>query len=405
MRSYDLIVDVNKNQQLPRQIIHLDMDAFYASVEMLDNPALKGTPVIVGGSSKRGVVSAASYEARTFGIHSAMPMAHAVRLCPNGNFLPVRMARYQEISDRIFSIYHRFTPLVEPLSLDEAFLDVTGSATLFGEAADLAGKIRKIVFRETGLTVSAGVASSKLVAKIASDCNKPDGLTTVPAGRENEFLAPLAIGKLWGVGKTSRNNLKMLGVQTIGDLRRLSKDLLERRFGKHGGSLYLAARGIDNRPVQPARASKSIGQEETFMNDLLDPADIHRQLLDLADKVARRLRRHGATGRTITLKVTYSDFVKITRSKTLATPTDDGQEIFHNSKQLLGKTAAGNRPVRLLGISLSQLQGAEEGYQIPLFAEHTDMMKRRQINRAIDTIQTRFGQTAIMPCKLLPPKQ
>jgi DNA polymerase-4 len=216
-----------------RSIIHLDMDAFYASVEQLDNPELKGKPVIVGGSSMRGVVSAASYEARKYKIHSAMPIAQALRLCPHGIFLPVRMKRYKEISNKIFSIFQQYTPLVEPLSLDEAFLDVTSSGKLFGTAENIATHIRKQVFEEIGLTISAGVATSKLIAKIASDIKKPDGLTIVPAGSEAEFLAPLPIKRLWGVGKKTQKTLALLGVHTIGDIAGLSLKLLEQKFGKH----------------------------------------------------------------------------------------------------------------------------------------------------------------------------
>src|SRR5210317_961733 len=214
-----------------RSIIHLDMDAFYASVEELDNPELKGKPVIVGGSSMRGVVSAASYEARKYKIHSAMPIVQAKRLCPHGVFLPVRMKRYREISNKVFSIFHKYTPLVEPLSLDEAFLDVTSSGRLFGTAEEIAGQIRKQVYAEIGLTISAGVATSKLVAKIASDINKPDGLTIVPAGSEAEFLAPLPIKRLWGVGKKTQETLVLLGVHTIGDIASFPEKLLAQKFG------------------------------------------------------------------------------------------------------------------------------------------------------------------------------
>jgi len=247
-----------------RRIIHLDMDAFYASVEILDNPALRGQPVVVGGDCNRGVVCAASYEARKFGVHSALPMLTAKKLCPHGVFLPVRMARYQEISRRIMEIFQRFTPQVEPLSLDEAFLDVTASQRLMGSAEEIAGQIRALVRDTTGLTVSAGVGTSKLVAKIASDLNKPDGLTIVPPGEEEVFLAPLPIGRLWGVGKTTREALALIGVQTVGDLRRIPPAILTAKFGKAGRMLHESARGIDLRPVEPRQEAKSIGHEETF---------------------------------------------------------------------------------------------------------------------------------------------
>ena len=284
-----------------RNIIHLDMDAFYASVEQLDNPELKGRPVIVGGNSMRGVVSAASYEARKFKIHSAMPIAQAKRLCPHGAFLPVRMKRYREISNKVFSIFQKYTPLVEPLSLDEAFLDVTSSSRLFGRAEDIAKQIRAQVFAETGLTISAGVASSKLVAKIASDINKPDGLTIVPAGSEAEFLAPLPIKRMWGVGKKTQATLALLGVHTIGDIAGISLDILEQKLGKYGRGLYHAALGLDERHVETEHETKSVGHEFTFDTDLTKIESIRRELLELAVMVTKRLRNQQLQGRTIIL--------------------------------------------------------------------------------------------------------
>ncbi len=324
-----------------KHIIHLDMDAFYASVEQLDNPDLQGLPVIVGGTSKRGVVSAASYEARKYKIHSAMPIAQAMKLCPHGVYLPVRMRRYKEVSSQIFAIFQKYTPLVEPLSLDEAFLDVTGSGKLFGTAEEIARRIRKEVRAETGLTVSAGVAASKLVAKIASDINKPDGLTLVPVGREAEFLAPLPIKRLWGVGKKTREILEMLGIHTIGDLASLPLALLEQKFGKHGRSLHNAALGLDDRDVETEHETKSVGHEFTFDKDLVEPETIRRELLELAVMVAKRLRRYKFQGRTITLKVKYHDFKQITRSVTIKQHTADSKCIYEKTLQLIQKTAAG----------------------------------------------------------------
>ena len=383
-----------------RNIIHLDMDAFYASVEVLDDPALKGQPVIVGGGGDRGVVSAASYEARKFGIHSAMPWVTAKKRCPHGKFLPVRMSRYRAVSDRIFAIFQRFTPLVEPLSLDEAFLDVTGSSLLYGAPPTIAARIRELVRREIGLTVSAGVAASKLVAKIASDQNKPDGLTIVAPGTEGEFLAPLPIRRLWGVGKTTGKTLAMLGIRTIGDLRRLPEEMLERKFGQPGRSLYLAARGLDDREVETDRGMKSVGHEETFEHDLLDRSLIDRELLALAVRVGRRLRRHGLTGRTVTLKVKYHDFVQITRSQTIQEATDDGREIHRCARALLAKTPTAVKAIRLLGISLSQFNhtGQRQG---SLFQDRGEGEKRQQINRAVDRITEKYGATAILPAGLL----
>jgi len=383
-----------------RAIIHLDMDAFYAAVEVLDAPELRGKPVIVGGSKERGVVSSASYEARKFGVHSAQPIATAARLCPQGVFLPVRMWRYQEVSQHIFRIFQGFSPLVEPLSLDEAFLDVTGSTRLFGTPEEIARKIKEQVVEETGLTVSAGVAPSKFVAKIASDMQKPDGLTVVPEGKVKAFLEPLPIEKLWGVGKATRKTLANLGVKTIGDLGLLSSKLLMKKLGKQGLHLYLLAKGVDQREVEPEREVKSIGHEDTYPMDISDLGEARKQLLSLANRVAKRLRRYGFVGRTVTLKVKYFDFVQITRSITLGEPTDDSRKIFQTCCDLLGKTEVGKRPVRLLGISLSQLSDSDETKQLALFTE-ADPDKRRRLNRALDTISEKFGDEAIVPGTLL----
>jgi DNA polymerase-4 len=377
------------------------MDAFYASVEQLDNPDLKGRPVIVGGSSKRGVVSAASYEARKYKIHSAMPIAQAMKLCPHGFFLPVRMKRYKEISSQVFRIFQKYTPLVEPLSLDEAFLDVTGSAKLFGTAEDIAKRIRKEVFQETGLTISAGVAASKLVAKIASDINKPDGLTIVPVGKEAEFLAPLPIKRLWGVGKKTQETLSLLGVHTFGDIASLPEKLLEQKFGKHGIGLRRKALGLDNRDVETEHETKSVGHEFTFDTDLVELETIRRELLELAVMVAKRLRRYQLQGKTITLKVKYHDFKQITRSSTIKQHSADSKRIYEEVIRLLQKTDAGEKPLRLLGISVSGLQLESGTRQQFLFQGMRSNGKRQEINKALDEIQEKFGSTAILPGRLL----
>jgi DNA polymerase IV len=400
---WDNSADPMETEKWDKAIIHLDMDAFYAAVEVLDDPQLQGKPVIVGGSKERGVVSSASYEARKFGVHSAQPIATAARLCPQGVFLPVRMWRYQEISQQIFKIFQRFSPLVEPLSLDEAFLDVTGSTRLFGPPEEIARKIKEQVVEETGLTVSAGVAPSKFVAKIASDMQKPDGLTIVPEGKVKEFLEPLPIEKLWGVGKATRKILAHLGVKTIGDLGPLSSKLLVRKLGKQGLHLYLLAKGVDEREVEPEREVKSIGHEDTYPLDICDLGEARKQLLSLATRVARRLRGYGLVGKTVTLKVKYYDFVQITRSITLGEPTDDSRKIFQTCCDLLGKTEVGIRPLRLFGISLSQLSDSDETEQLALFAVgETD--KRRRLNKALDTISEKFGDEAIVPGTLLESK-
>lgn len=383
---------------MTRDIIHLDMDAFYASVEVLDNPELQGLPVIVGGSSDRGVVAASSYEARACGVHSALSIVVARRLCPQGIFLPVRMARYVEVSEQVMDIFRQYTPRVEQISVDEAFLDVTGCRSLFGSAVDIAGMIRRRVREEIGLTVSAGVAGCKLVAKIASDLNKPDGLTVVPHGQEAEFLAPLPIKRLWGVGKKTLPALNLLCVRTIGDLTRFSLDFLEKKFGKQGRHMYFCARGIDHREVEPVQASKSIGNEETFDRDVTDLQEIRRELLRLATRVGERLRRHHCTGRTVTLKVKYHDFISVSRSMTMTRPTNDSHELYQAAISLLPKTLAGAKPVRLVGISVDQLREDSLPRQLDLFAGK--QTGRKELNRAIDQINDRFGPLTIKPAVL-----
>ena len=386
---------------MSKDILHLDMDAFYASVEVLDNPDLAGKPVIVGGSSKRGVVSAASYEARKFGVHSAQPIVTARRLCPQGIYLPVRMARYKAVSDRIFEIFHRYTPLVEPLSLDEAFLDVTGSTRLFGSPVKIAREIKQLVKKEIGLTVSAGVAPTKFLAKIASDLEKPDGLTVVAPDKVMEFLRPLPIKKMWGVGKTTHRTLTLMGVETIGDLAEVDPKVLARKFGLGGSQLAQLARGLDDRPVIPERAAKSIGAEETLMEDILSPAEAKKELLRLAVRVSRRLRKHAFLCRTVTLKVKYSDFKQVTRAETQSSATDEARDIYQAACRLLEETGVGLRPVRLLGISLSKLTMEGEEKQASFLADLEGPAKGRELDRAVDKIMDKFGDKAILPATLL----
>jgi DNA polymerase-4 len=397
---------------MTRSILHLDLDAFYAAVETLDRPELAGKAVIVGGGDNRGVVAAASYEARKFGVRSAMPIATARRLCPNGVFLPVRMSRYAEASEQVFAVYRRFTPLVEPLSIDEAFLDVTGCERLFGAAEDVARKIKEAVRRETGLIVSAGAASNKFIAKIASDIGKPDGLVVVPPGREQAFLDPLPVGRVWGVGKVTERELAQMGIRTILDLRRVPREVLVRSFGAHGEHLHALARGNDDRPVETEREAKSIGHEETYDSDLRYRGTMRREILSLSGRVSERLRRQGVRGKTVTLKVKYRDFVQVTRAITLADPTDDGGTIYRCALELLAETEAGARPVRLLGISVSKLEEAKalvpgkRMEQIPLFgkpgkaaepAAPPDPERTERLNRAVDRIREKFGPKGIVP--------
>ena len=389
------------NQINSKHIIHLDIDAFYPSVEMLDNPALKGKPVIVGGSKERGVVSSASYEARKFGVHSAQPIAKAKRLCPDGIFLPVRMARYKEISEQVFAIFHRFTPLVEPLSIDEAFLDITGSILLFGQPENIAKKIKKIIFSETGLTISAGVAPSKFVAKIASDIDKPDGLTVVLSDGVKDFLDPLPVKKMWGIGKVSQQILSRFNIHTFRDLRQTPVKILEKNFGKHGVNIHRLAMGVDERDVMPEHDVKSIGHEQTFLQDIISLDVARKELLGLGNKVARRMRHKGLKGKTITLKVKYIDFVQITRSTTLPKSTDDGSEIYSVACRLLEKTEITKKPIRLLGISLSQLGSLGIRAQLSLFDQNQSSQKRQRLNTVLDSLSEKFGDKSVVPGSLL----
>jgi len=377
------------------------MDAFYPAVEVLDKPELKGKPVIVGGNRERGVVSSASYEARRFGVHSAQPIATAIKLCPEGIFMPVRMTRYKEVSRQVFEIFHCFTPLVEPLSIDEAFLDLTGAERLMGQTKEIAKKIKETVLKKTGLTVSAGVASSKFVAKIASDIDKPDGLIVVPPDRVREFLDPLPVKKMWGVGKITQQALARLNVKTFKDLRQIPVEILEKNFGKHGAAMHLLSMGIDERDVEPEREAKSIGHEQTFMEDILNPDQARKEILSLSNRIALRMRREEIRGSTVSLKVKYSDFTQITRAATLPEPTDDSMEIYSTSCGLLKKTAVGKRPVRLLGISLSRLSSPEGEKQLFLFDRDKGYRKRKDLNTALDSICDKFGEKSIRPATLI----
>ncbi len=391
---------------MARTILHLDLDAFYASVEQLDDPGLRGRPVVVGGLGRRGVVCAASYEARPSGVRSAMPMARARRLCPDAVFLSPRFDRYGELSDRVFGIYRRYTPLVEPLSLDEAFLDVTESRALHGTGRDIAVAVKRAVRSETGLTVSAGVAEVKMAAKIASDLGKPDGLVLVPEGRVAEFLAPLPVGRLWGVGKVTEAALRELGIATIGDLAGTPEAVLASRFGSHGRELRALALGDDRREVVPDEEAKSIGAEETFEEDLRGAEALLPRLLEQCGRVARRLRGAGARGRTVTLKLKYADFTLVTRRCTLPAPTDDGAVIYAAVKEDLSRADLG-RPVRLTGVSVSGFAAEEAGGQLGLFDAPPEPRdpRRDRLHAALDALTDRFGEDAVRPATLAAPKR
>ncbi len=379
---------------MDRKIIHIDMDAFYASVEQRDNPALQGRPVIVGGGAEqRGVVSAASYEARKYGVHSAMPTSQARRLCPQGVFLPVRMHRYREVSEQIFVIFRQYTPLVEPLSLDESFLDVTGSETLFGPALHIARQIKQTILETTGLTASAGVAPNKFLAKIASDLRKPDGLVEIRPGEVRGFLKDLPISKLWGVGKATEEVLRQIGILTAGQLAVFPADGLERKLGKFGGELAALARGEDERPVIPESEPKSISQEESFTPDVADLETMQKVLLDQSEYVAWELRSQKLKGYTVHLKVRYPDFSLITRSATLPSPTSDGMEIYHTALRLLHKTEVLSKKARLLGVGISNLRPRGEAEQLSLF--DPGKRKREDSLQAIDRIWDKFGREAL----------
>jgi DNA polymerase IV len=380
-----------------RTILHVDLDAFFAAVEQRDRPELRGKPVIVGGGgpNQRGVVSTASYEARVFGVHSAMPLRTAGALCPHGVFLPVDGRKYSRVSKDVLAILRRFTPNVEPISIDEAFLDVTGSRKLFGDGETIGRAIKAAVRDEVQLTISVGVARTKLVAKIASDLRKPDGLVVVPPGTEAEFLAPLPITRLWGVGAKSAAMLSEYGVRTIGDLAALPEDLLERRFGKVGAMIGGRARGLDADTVSDRDPAKSIGHEHTFDVDSSDREVIERSLLGLSEGVAGRLRDSGVKASTVTVKIRDSSFRTITRQRTLKEPTDLTEPIFRTALELARPEVRGKR-IRLLGVTAS---GLGERDQLSLFG--SDDPARRRVVEAEDEVRHRFGDRAITRARLV----
>ncbi len=378
-----------------RRILHVDMDAFYAAIEQHDRPELRGKPILVGGSPQgRGVVTTASYEARPFGCHSAMPMARAVRLCPQAIVVPPRFERYGEVSRQVFAIIEFFTPLVEPLSIDEAFLDVTGSLQLFGPPVQIAQELKRRIQTETGLTASVGVAPNKFVAKLASDLEKPDGLVVVRPDGVQAFLDPLPIARLWGVGKATLPRFEALGVRTFADARRLSEMQLRECFGEAGKHFSALVRGLDERPVVADREAKSISHETTFAVDVSNPEQLRGVLLHQLEQVAGRLRRHGRLARTVMLKVRSAEFVTVTRRTTLEQATDRTDVLWHAAAGLFD-TWARQRPgrVRLVGVGASQLSDAC-GRQLSLF-ERQDEARQRQLDRVIDTIRERFGRDAI----------
>ena len=366
-----------------RKIIHIDMDAFYASVEQRDRPEFKGKPVIVGGDPKsRGVVAACSYEARKFGIHSAMPSVTAYRLCPNAVFIRPRFDMYREVSSELREIFCEYTDLVEPLSLDEAFLDVTQNYKEMPSATLIAQEIKRKVYDRTGgLTSSAGVSFNKFLAKVASDINKPDGITVITPEMADEFIDKLPIRKFFGVGKVTEEKMLNIGIKTGADLKKYKKEQLIQIFGKSGNYFYDIAHGLDDRPVEPNRIRKSIGKETTFSEDIDDTDHIIEILEDIAAKLENSLIKKDAKGRTITLKVKYFDFQSITRSITLDEPAESASVIMKYVKPLLAKTEAGEKKVRLLGISVSNFDDQEPNIgkyrQLPLPFKFSDVKDNR----------------------------
>ena len=380
-------------------ILHVDMDAFYASVEVRRRPELRGRPVIVGGAGGRGVVSAASYEARRYGVRSAMPSSRARALCPHAVFLPPDFTAYTAASRAVMKIFRDVTPLVEPLSLDEAFLDVAGARRLLGRPAEIARGIREKIFAEQRLTCSVGVAATKFVAKLGSTRAKPDGMIVVPAADVLEFLHPLPVGALWGVGDKAAERLQRLGLTTVGDLARASQAMLRGAVGDAAAAhLHELSWGRDPRKVVPEHEEKSIGAETTFETDVTDPAVLRRHLLALSDKVGARLRAAGQVGRTVSIKVRWSDFRTVTRSRTMATTTDVAREIFETSQALL-RTLGVAEPVRLIGVRVEGLAPAASAPRQLTLGEPENGW--REAEAAADAVAARFGRAIVGPASLL----
>ena len=388
-----------------RSIIHLDMDAFYASVEQLDHPAYRRKPVVVGadprGGKGRGVVAACSYEARPFGVRSALPISQAYRLCPQAIYVRPRMERYAEMSDRMFAILREYTDLVEPLSIDEAFLDVTASQQLFGPAQTIGRTLKARIRSELGLVASIGLAPNKFLAKVASDLGKPDGLVVVRPGAEREFLAPLPISRLWGVGPKTEARLKRLGLQTIGQIARMGAEGLEAALGNAGRDLWELANGMDDREVVPEQETKSIGAEMTFEQDTDDREAIRKTILELSDRVGRRLRRERYVAHGVTLKFRDHNFQTLTRACMLPQPTDLGDELFRAASTLLQGVGWSGKRVRLLGVTANRLlpATAPPGEQLHLFQKAAEPKER--LARTVDTIRERFGTDAIVRASLV----
>lgn len=380
---------------MSRTILHVDMDAFFAAIEVLDQPDLAGRPLVVGGTPEgRGVVAAASYEARQFGIHSAMSAWQAKKRCPHALFMPPRFNRYREVSTRIFTIFHIYTPLVEPLSIDEAFLDVTGCARLFGPGPRIAADIKRRIREEIGLTASVGVAPNKFLAKLASDFRKPDGLFIVEPERAAAWLAELPVSRLWGVGKVTQRMLAGLGILTVAQLLAYPRGPLERRIGSWAATLLELAQGLDERPVEPETDAKSIGAETTFERDIADPARLRHELDLLVERTAWRLRRAGCLARTVHLKARFPDFTTVTRAMTLPRASDQTRVLRQAARELLESRLERNGiPLRLIGVSYSNLVTEDEG-QLELFGDPPDA-RERQMDQLLDRLRTPEGKPLV----------
>jgi len=381
---------------MQRYILHIDMDAFFASIEQRDHTELKGKPVIVGADPQngkgRGVVSTCSYEARKYGIHSAMPISQAYKLCPHGIYVPPHGALYAQVSRDIFKIFYNYSDLIEPLSIDEAFLDITGSLNLFKSPEMIAQQLKAQIYDEQHLTASVGIAPNKFLAKIASDLKKPDGLVIVDPDKIQQFLDPLDISKMWGAGKKTLQHLHKIGIHTIGDLAKFPLDVLEQTFGKLGKHFYLLARGIDDRPVISEHEVKSVSNETTFIDDVLDYEYLLRTLFRLSEKVAYRLRKKNLKGKTIHLKLRYQGFETVTRNRTIEYLTANTEKIYQVVTDLFGKTYIRGRRVRLLGVGVSSFVD-EIGHQLSLFEKRIEGSGK--LDTLEDLVREKFGKHAI----------
>lgn len=387
-------------------ILHVDMDAFYASVEVLDRPEYRGLPLLVGGAGGRGVVAAASYEARTFGCHSAQPMAVALRKCPTATVVTPRMARYREVSRSIFQVFESYTPLVEPLSIDEAFLDVTESQALFGDGPKIAAQIRAEVWERVGLTCSVGVSAVKFVAKLASAHRKPDGLTVIPRGHEKEFLDPLPVNKLWGVGPKMHAKLQAIDVHTIRGLRKVEVARLERMFGEPGRQLGRLARGIDFREVTPGRVAVQVSHEDTYPKDLTTRVQVYECLLSQATAVADRLTKSQRRARQVFIKIRDTKFRTVTRQRTLDHSTAEASTIFDTAKSLFEALNWEPLAIRLTGVGVSGFEATNEEAQLELFAGDAvsdagdgsvARDRRRVVQETMTAVRARFGAEKLAP--------